>query len=287
MERSGIVTLTTDFGLADTYVGVIKGVMLGIAPHLQMVDITHEVQPQAIVQGAFLLADAWRHFPSGTVHLAVVDPGVGTGRALIALETPLAWFVAPDNGLLTCVWEGLDESARAAARIVELTERRYWRPEVSMGRASVAPTFHGRDILAPAAAHLAAGVPFPQLGRPRGNLFLLDGTRPVALADGRLHGQVVHVDRFGNCISNITAEQVRAVAGDGAVQIAMAGHTLVGLVHTYAEGEVGRPIALIGSAGRLEIAVREGSAARQLGVQIGAPVYVQRAATGELSTAAG
>lgn len=287
MERSGIVTLTTDFGPADTYVGVMKGVMLGIAPHLHLVDITHQVQPQAILEGAFLLADAWRYFPSGTVHLAVVDPGVGTGRALIALETPQAWFVAPDNGLLTCVWEGLDESARAAARIVELTERRYWRPEVSMGRASVAPTFHGRDILAPAAAHLAAGVPLSRLGRPRGEIFRLAGTRPVALADGRLHGQVVHVDRFGNCISNITAEQVRAAAGDGLVQIDIADHTLVGLVHTYAEGEVGQPVALIGSAGRLEVAVREGSAARQLGVQTGTSVYVQRAAAGELPTAAG
>ena len=274
MEPSGIVTMTTDFGLADVYVGVMKGVMLGIAPNLRLVDITHQVQPQAILQGAFLLADACGYFPPGTVHLAVVDPGVGTARAAIAVETPTAFFVVPDNGLLSGVWEGLDESARAAARIVELTEPRYWRTGLRAGEAGPAPTFHGRDIFAPVAAHLAAGVPLAHLGRPRREIVLLEGIHAVALADGTLRGRIVHVDRFGNCISNITAAQVAALAGRGPVRVTIAGHSVREWVRTYAEGRAGQPVALIGSNGRLEIAVREGSASGRLSVGIGEPLVV-------------
>jgi len=275
MERSGIVTLTTDFGLADVYVGVLKGVIWSIYPQARIVDLTHQILPQAVLQGAFLLAEACPYFPYGTVHLAVVDPGVGTERAAIALETPHALFVAPDNGLLSCVWENLSAGERAASRLVELSERRYWRsPAVDF---QPAPTFHGRDIFAPVAAHLAAGLPLEALGQPRESLVLLEGCRPLRLENGSILGQIVHIDRFGNCRTNIGADWVEELAGQGELKIVCGTCRLTGLVRTYAEGEPGRPLALIGSHGRLEIALREDSAAARLGLRIGDVVRVYRA----------
>jgi S-adenosylmethionine hydrolase len=198
------------------------------------------------------------------VHLVVVDPGVGTERAIVALETPLALFVAPDNGLLTVVWENLPPEERAAARIVELDEPRVWRPQVS-------PTFHGRDIMAPVAAHLAGGMALEKVGRPRRGLVLLPGSRPKWHEDGSLQGQIVHVDRFGNCATNIAAAQVAA----GPVTVEGGGIVLRGLARTYADGPAGEPLALVGSDGRLEIAVREGSAAENLGLKMGDLVWVR------------
>lgn len=267
--RSGIVTLTTDFGRQDVYAGVLHGVILGIGRDLRVVDITHEVHPQAVLEGAFLLEGAYRYFPQGTVHLAVVDPGVGTERRLVAMETPAALFVAPDNGLLTVVWLNLPAGERAATQIVELSEPQYWRPQVSS-------TFHGRDIMAPVAAHLAGGVPLGQVGRPRREIILLPGTSPLLLDDGSLQGQVVHVDRFGNCSTNIAAEQVAALSQAGPCALEVAGR-LPELVRTYADGQPGVPAALIGSDGRLEIAVREGNAAALLGLAVGDPVRLRPA----------
>lgn len=275
MKRSGIVTLTTDFGLADPYVGVLKGVIWSIYPQARIADLTHQIFPQAVLQGAFLLAEACPYFPPGTVHLAVVDPGVGTERAAIALETPQALFVAPDNGLLSCVWENLSTEERAASRLVELSEPRYWRsPEAGF---QPSPTFHGRDIFAPAAAHLASGLPLEALGRPRESLLLLEGRRPIREEDGSIVGQIVHIDRFGNCCTNIGADLVGELAGRGEVEILCGSCRLTGLVRTYAEGEHGRPLALIGSHGRLEIALREDSAAARLGLRIGDAVRVRLA----------
>ncbi|MGB9722392.1 MAG: SAM hydrolase/SAM-dependent halogenase family protein [Chloroflexia bacterium] len=276
MERSGIVTLTTDFGLTDVYVGVLKGVIWTICPQARIVDLTHQVHPQAVLEGAFLLAEACPYFPPGTVHLAVVDPGVGMERAAIALETPQALFVAPDNGLLSCVWESLSAEERAASRLVELSEPRYWRSPVEAG-FQPAPTFHGRDIFAPAAAHLASGLPLEALGRPRESLVLLEGRRPFQEEDGSLVGQIVHIDRFGNCCTNIGADLVKELAGRGEVEIACGTLHLTGLVRTYGEGPPGRPLALIGSHGRLEIALREDSAAARLGLHIGDIVRVRYA----------
>ncbi len=270
MERSGIVTLTTDFGLADPYVGILKGVIWSIYPQARIVDLTHQVLPQAILQGAFLLAEAYPYFPPGTVHLAVVDPGVGTERRAIALETPQAFFVAPDNGLLSCVWENLSAEERAASRLVELTEPRYWRSPVSS-------TFHGRDIFAPVAAHLAAGLPLDSLGRPRESLLLLEGRRPLREGDGSIVGQIVHIDRFGNGCTNIGADLLMELSGQGRLEILCKDLRLRGLGRTYAEGQPGRPLALIGSHGRLEIALREDSAAARLGLRIGDIVRVRLA----------
>ncbi len=278
MKRSGIVTLTTDFGLADPYVGMLKGVIWSIYPQARIADLTHQILPQAILQGAFLLAEAYPYFPPGTVHLAVVDPGVGTERAAIALETPHALFVAPDNGLLSCVWEDLSPEEREISRLVELSEPQYWRSsEVGF---QPAPTFHGRDIFAPAAAYLASGLPLEVLGRPRESLVLLEGRRPLQEEDGSIVGQIVHIDRFGNGCTNIGAEVIEGLAGRGEVEVVCGPCRLRGLVRTYAEGQPGRPLALIGSHGRLEIALREDSAAVRLGLRIGDAVRVQPAGRG-------
>lgn len=265
MERSGIITLTTDFGLVDGYAAVLHGVIWSIFPQARIVDLSHEVRPQQVLQGAFLLASAWRYFPRGTVHLAVVDPGVGTLRGAIAVETPHALFVAPDNGLLSGVWEELDAAERAASRIVELTEPRYWLPHPSF-------TFHGRDIFAPVAAHLAAGVPLEALGRPRQALVVLEEIRPQILEDGTVLGRIVHIDRFGNLISNIGAEMLIQFFPGGKVRCEAAGRKIAGPLRTYAEGPADEPFFLIGSHNRLEIAVRNGSAARLLNLTIGDPV---------------
>lgn len=267
MERSGIITLTTDFGLADPYVGVLKGVIWGILPQARVVDLTHQVRPQAVLQGGFLLSTAYRYFPRGTVHLAVVDPGVGTARPAVAVETPYALFVAPDNGLLSYVWEERTEAERAATRCVELSEPRFWLPRVSN-------TFHGRDLFAPVAAHLAAGVDLGELGRPREGLVLDAQIRPVVQEDGAVRGRIVHVDRFGNCITNVGEEQVAAMVRRGLLQCEVSGHRLEGLARTYADVPNGRPVVLVGSSGRLEIAVHGGSAATQLGVDVDDPVQV-------------
>ncbi len=292
MRRSGIVTLMTDFGLTDPYVGVLKGVIWSIYPRARIVDLTHQISPQAILQGAFLLAEAYPYFPPGTVHLAVVDPGVGTERAAIALETPQALFVAPDNGLLSCVWEDLGATSAAASRLVELSEPRYWRfPEGARHRRAPcfqpSPTFHGRDIFAPVAAHLAAGLPLEALGRPKESLVLLEGRRPLREEDGSIVGQIVHIDHFGNGCTNIGAELVEELAGRGEVEVVCGACRLRGLVRTYAEGQPGRPLALIGSHGRLEIALREDSAAARLGLRIGTAVRVHLAGRGNPRPAGG
>ncbi|MBN1485714.1 MAG: SAM-dependent chlorinase/fluorinase [Chloroflexia bacterium] len=262
-----MITLLTDFGLSDVYVGVLKGVIWGICPQARIVDLTHNVRPQDVLQGGFLLASCYRHFPRGTVHLAVVDPGVGTDRPAIAMETPYGWFVAPDNGLLIWVWEGLSRSERAASRIVELGQSRYWLPQVSR-------TFHGRDIFAPVAAHLAAGVSLEELGRPLRQLTLQGDVQPRVQDDGTVLGHVLHVDRFGNCSTNIEGDDVKEMAAEGSLCVDLPGHRLEGLHSTYAQVQPGQPLALIGSNGRLEIAVRNGSAAAQLGLAVGDPVRV-------------
>ena len=219
-----IVTLTTDFGMADGYVAAMKGVMLAIAPSLTLVDVSHEVPPQDVAHGAFVLAESARHFPPGAVHLAVVDPGVGGRRKPLAVATPDALFVAPDNGLLTRVLAryGLphDDGAgflapyRAAlpsgCTAFELAEPRYRLPRVSR-------TFHGRDVFAPAAAHLARGVSPSEFGPPVSELVCLNLPPPIE-REGAIEGRIVHVDRFGNLISDVAPGRRRGGrcgGGDG------------------------------------------------------------------------
>lgn len=259
-----IITLTTDFGLQDAYVGAMKGVILSIAPGATIVDITHCIPPQAVAQAAFILAAAAPYFPTGTVHVVVVDPGVGGQRRPIAVQTAQAVFVAPDNGVLTPILQS-GASGGSPMAVIHLTRREYWLPQVSH-------TFHGRDIFAPVAAYLARGVPITSLGEPISDPVVLDLPQPRRMPDGSLEGQVVYVDQFGNLVTNIPAEWL-----DRAVQwrIEVAGHTVERLSATYSDVPSGHLLALIGSVGALELAVREGSAARALGVSIGEPVSVR------------
>ena len=260
---AGIVTLTTDFGLRDAYVAEMKGVMLGIAEAarrpLQLVDVTHEVERHDITEGALALEAAAPFFPAGTVHLAVVDPGVGTARRGLVVTAGGHVFVGPDNGLFTPFLDGQDW------RAFELAETAYRLPVVSR-------TFHGRDLFAPAAAHVASGLDPARLGPPVGDPVRLAWPEVRAVA-GAVAGAVVHADRFGNLITSIHARTLAPVDADLVIRV---GGREVPLVGTYGDLSIGRPGALIGSSGRLEIAVREGSAATLLRARRGTAVVVSR-----------
>lgn len=260
-----VITLLTDFGTRDAYVAAMKGVVLSICPQARIIDITHDVAPQDIVEGAWTLASAAPHFPAGTVHVAVVDPGVGSGRRAIAVRAGRWRFVGPDNGVLS--WAVAAACAPEAVRAFELKDARWFRDDVSN-------TFHGRDIFAPVAAYVAAGVRLEDLGPPAPGLVALPVPTPVATGD-ELTGEVIHVDRFGNAITNIERGLVEAWRRGRAAEV-HAGDVVVGGVRrTYPEAEPGEALALFESTGRLEIAVREGSAARTLGLTRGAEVRLR------------
>ena len=264
-SRRPLITLLTDFGSRDSYAGVLKGVIAGICPEAAVVDLTHEVPPQDIRAGAFHLLVACPYFPAGSVHLAVVDPGVGTDRRLIAVEAGGHFFMGPDNGLLRWIVERL---AGDSWQAVQLTAPRYWLAPAS----EVSHTFHGRDIMAPVAAHLAAGVGLEQLGSPVGALAGTSLPRPTRDGDW-LRGEILHVDHFGNAITNIRREHVAAPGG--VLRVDIGPHSLCGAVESYAGVGVGEPLVIWGSAGFLEVAVREGSAAASLSIGRGDAVLVR------------
>jgi S-adenosylmethionine hydrolase len=249
-----LITLTTDLGFKDAYVGVMKGVILGINPGTTIVDLCHEIEPQNIRQAAFLLHISCPYFPKDAIHIVVVDPGVGTKRRLVLVISPLGRFLAPDNGVLSYI---LGEGAFEA---FELSNRRYWLPSVSS-------TFHGRDILAPVAAHLSLGTSPQKLGKKATGLVSFPIPRPEK-APGSLRGEVLHIDTFGNLITNIREDDLPK----GRLTVEIAGHTIEKLGRTYA---VGRGLlALVGSSGYLEIAARNKNAARLLKARVGKPVRV-------------
>jgi S-adenosylmethionine hydrolase len=260
MRTNGIITLLTDFGTRDAYVGIMKGVALGICPAARLVDLTHEVPPQAVQLGALLLRSAVAYFPTGTVHLAVVDPGVGARRQPIAVVGEHACLVGPDNGLL----------APAAAALGAYRVRRLARDELF--RHPVSHTFHGRDVFAPVAAHLAAGTPPDALGPELAALQALALPEPRIEA-GAVHGEVIYVDRFGNLVTNIPAA---ALASFRLPHLSVRiGETMISsLASSYAAAQPGTPLAVIGSWGTLEVAVRDGSAAEELRAGIAARVTV-------------
>lgn len=263
-----IVTLTTDFGARDTYVGVMKGVILGIAPHAGVVDLVHDLPPQDVQAAAYHVSVASPHFPPGTIHVVVVDPGVGTERRAVAVETSRAVFIAPDNGVLTWILE-----AETPRRVIELSNPAYRLSEVSS-------TFHGRDVFAPAAGHVAAGVDLDRLGDAVADPMRL----PVSLVtrddDGSIDGQVQHIDHFGNAITNIPSAMVLEDGGDASAHRVRAAGRDIGPIHTtYADAAEHEPLALFGSAGFLEIAVRNGDAAEQLGLHRGSHVKLYPRAT--------
>jgi len=257
-----IITLTTDFGLSDGFVGMMKGVILSLNPNATIVDITHDIAPQNIEQGAFLFANAIKFFPANTIHVVVVDPGVGSARRPIAVQVGETLFVAPDNGVIAPAIETLKPSPR----IVHLNRPQYWLSRVSH-------TFHGRDLFAPVAAHLSLGVPLESLGEPVSDWVRLSDYAAVWRAGNEIVGRVMHIDRFGNVITNI-GEEMLAGMDRSQVVVTIRGKTLQGIKPTYATVERGEPIALISSSGHLEIAVREGNAAQGLGVRLGDQVLV-------------
>jgi S-adenosyl-L-methionine hydrolase (adenosine-forming) len=259
---AGILTLTTDFGGDGPYVASIKGVVLGLAPGTQIVDVSHAIAPQEIAEGSFVLAEIVDSFPEGTVHLAVVDPGVGTERRLIAVEARGQWFVVPDNGLIGGVLRGKGPSGAWEIRNPELR------------RSVVSPTFHGRDILAPAAAHLLRGRDPSELGPPVTDLVLPSAPEPIEDEDG-LTGEVVFLDSFGNLITNIPRDRIGSVPSS-AWTVEILGRTIDGLVRTYGERPPGTVVALIGSSDRVEVAVVNGDAARNLRARPGTPVQLRR-----------
>jgi S-adenosylmethionine hydrolase len=271
------ISLLTDFGLTDAYLGVMKGVVLETNPRATLIDLTHNVPPQDVLQGAFLLGTAWRYFPVGTIHVAVVDPGVGTERRALLLEAHGHLFLAPDNGLLTFILPAQDADTplyqpyRAVLpknfRAYTLTNSQYWRHPVSA-------TFHGRDLFAPVAAHLSQGLAPRDVGDPVDSLVRLAIPVPIWL-DDRVAGYVLHIDRFGNVVTTMPEA---AVAGCENLVLEIGGTTVRGLVDSYAEAD--GLAALIGSHGYLEIVVTNGSAAQVLGVKVGDEVSVSiRAST--------
>lgn len=269
-QPNGIISLTTDFGLVDAYVAIMKGVILNIAPQARLVDYTHGIKPGNIVEAAYLLRSGYRYFPRGTVHVVVVDPGVGSSRRAVALQTPDATFIGPDNGVFSLVLEDAQREWSSDTRMIELTESRYWLPTISA-------TFHGRDIFAPVGAHLVSGAPFAALGRPITSLIAANHTTPQRLEHGALMGGIVHIDRFGNCITNITAEHLREYDLGRDLVIEIIDQQVAGLFRTYSDGPTGIPMCLIGSSSHLEIAVGNGNAAQYLGVDIGDKFRVHRA----------
>lgn len=271
---SSLITMTTDFGARDAYVATMKGVILGINPQASIIDITHQVPAQDIAYAAFVLGAAYSYFPKGTIHVVVVDPGVGTSRKLLLLVTPQAMFLAPDNGSLTYVL------MRYGAKSIEsegfmtpvvtpvpkgceayaLSNPRFWHHPVSN-------TFHGRDILAPIAGHISFGVPPYDLGEPVESLTCLNATDPSRIKE-RILGRIIHIDHFGNLVSNIPAKDIK----ERQIRVSLKGHQIAGLSPSYAEG--GEVLAIVGSHGYLEISVRNGSAQALLGGMVGDKVEV-------------
>jgi hypothetical protein len=251
-----IVTLLTDFGSRDPFVGIMKGVLLSISPEAQLVDLTHEVPPHAVMAGAFLLKSSIDYFPKGTVHLAVVDPGVGSTRKPIAIQSKGHYFVGPDNGLFSAALKewGID-------RAVELTERKYQLVDLSS-------TFHGRDIFAPVTGHLAKGTPLAKLGKKMNHWVWREMPKPFKPSN-RWMGEVLWVDRFGNLITNLEKKHIPET-----FRLRIGKTVVLNLATHYAEVKRGTVVALFGSTGHLEISINGGNAAQKLGVAIGASVLL-------------
>jgi S-adenosylmethionine hydrolase len=260
-QENRVVALLTDFGLQDHFVGVMKGVIAGIAPRAKVVDISHEVTPYQVRQARFLLGQSWPWFPAGSVFLCVVDPGVGSARRPLLVEADKRLFVGPDNGLFSEVLQ------RGGVKAREITNRKLFAPQVSA-------TFHGRDVFAPVAAHLAAGLP-PAKAGPLIKDAMVDSAGGVIRTGRRFWtGSVAHVDRFGNLITNLPLADFSDL-GRRPFALKVGLVEITELAANYASGRAGDPLLLVGSSGNLEVAVNQGSAARKLGVGPGAPVELE------------
>jgi S-adenosylmethionine hydrolase len=256
-----LITLTTDFGLSDHFVGVMKGIIAGIAPAARVIDISHGVAPYNIVEGAFMIAEAWTYFPKGTIHVVVVDPGVGSSRRPILAEAGGHFFIAPDNGVLSMVLNAASHKVRVISN-----------PKVM--RREMSRTFHGRDVFAPAAAHLAKGIKPAHFGKVIRDCIQIDPARNKELTSNAWRGLILKTDRFGNLITSFLATQFTAITRRP-FEVRIGREKIHRLALNYAETAIGELFAIVGSSGYLEIAVNQGSAAAVSGCGAGAPVELE------------
>jgi len=262
MTRGGrFITLLTDFGTKDHYVGAMKGVIACIAPRAAVIDVCHEIEPFQVGEARFLLKQSWPCFPKGTVHVCVVDPGVGSSRRALCIEAAGHVFVGPDNGLFS------DVLGLKGAKPREITNLKLMLRNISQ-------TFHGRDVFAPVAAHIAAGTPAARAGKLVKDATRLTAGEPVRTGRRFWQGEVAHIDRFGNAVTNLEASEFLPLAAKG-FKLNIGFQTVTRLVRSYAEAPEGEPVAIVGSAGTLEVSIREAAAAKKLGVGVGAPVELE------------
>ncbi len=257
-----LIVLLTDFGWKDGYAGILRGVIWRISPGVQISDLSHEIAPQDILQGALTLGRAVPYFPPGTIFLIVIDPGVGTHRRPIAARCGENYFVAPDNGLVTIPMEEAMRKGQPV-EVIHLNQPQYWLPTVSN-------VFHGRDIFAPVAAHLANGVPLADLGERIHNPIRLKFPLPVRTDQG-WRGEILYIDSFGNLATNLRGEHLQ---GRGKIIVCIGQERIHGLVNTFGEGTPGQLVTLFDSSGALAISVTNGSAERTLAAHVGDPVEV-------------
>ena len=260
----GCITLMTDFGLKDGNVGVMKGVISGIAPSAQIIDLSHQIGAQNVAEAALILSRSAPYFPQGTIHVVVVDPGVGTSRRPIAARIGAQFFVGPDNGILT-QWLEQSENNGQKNYFIHLDRPQFWLPEISH-------VFHGRDIFAPTAAHLANGAALEALGSPISDPVRLRLPQPQPTPHG-LRGEIIHIDHFGNLSTNFRREHLAPL---GEVIVRLAGANIHGLVSTFGERPPGELVSLYGSTGNLIVSVVNGNAAERLNANIGESVEVVR-----------
>jgi S-adenosylmethionine hydrolase len=257
---AGVVALLTDFGLKDHYVGVMKGVILSVNPQARLIDISHDVSSQDILEAYFLLSNTYRYFPAGTIFVAVVDPDVGSDREILAVETGKYSFLAPDNGLL-----GFLEKDDSVQRVVQVRNDKYFLKPVSN-------TFHGRDIFAPVAGHLSLGVELSGLGPEAAGIRKIDAPTAKVTKEGRIVGEVVSIDHFGNLVTNIPGDHRLSQADSFELKI---GKTSIRkLSASYASAKEGEILAIVGSTGNLEVSVNKGNAQKKTGAKVGDVVRV-------------
>ncbi len=262
--KQRIITLTTDFGTEDGNAAVMKGVILSVNPHALVVDLTHDIPPQDVAAAAYVLRRAYTYFPPDTIHTVVVDPGVGTARRAIAVQSSDAFFVAPDNGVLTYVIQELQDQGHEL-RIVSLTNPQYWLSHISR-------VFHGRDIFAPVAAHLSLGVDLDAFGHELEDWVRIPRPR-LEMSPGKITGQVMHIDHFGNLLTNIPQSALDSVTDR--LIVAVAASKIRGLTEAFGHGQAGELIAYIDSSGHLAVGLVNGSAQQTLNCQVGTSVEIR------------
>ncbi|MEE2909180.1 MAG: SAM-dependent chlorinase/fluorinase [Candidatus Poribacteria bacterium] len=255
-DHPSIITLTTDFGLTDTYVGEMKGVIFQINPQAQIIDITHNIPPQDLSSAAFQINNAYQYFPEGSIHIIVIDPSVGSQRRSIVCQTEKAIFVCPDNGICTKIFE-----QEKLTRTIEITNPNFCLRQISR-------TFHGRDVFAPVAAHISCGVSLTDLGPEISDITRLSIPQPK-ITDNEIIGKIIWIDNFGNAITNVSMETLKSTSFDTKCTIQIAGIEIDHLSSFYDESGIGSTLALVNSSGNIEIAVNQGSASSTLNIKVG------------------